>query len=258
MKDLSSSSSAPQVPAPPAPAAGGARGPTVRQLSLVVVILAVGLIFTALTSDVTRVSEAGVRVVNDQPYLEERVGDWQGGALMGLTEEEQRLLPSDTQGGRRLYLNSLSNEVYCSVVLAGRDVTSIHRPELCLPGQGWVIQSEYTEAIPVAQVPGGTLKVMRMNTARTIRLPNGQTARLQSIFLYWFVGKDRLTPYHWQRILWTTKDRVLHNTNHRWAYILIHIPMGVESPDTPRQAEEAMKLGRDFVQAIYPTLLPRS
>jgi Protein of unknown function (DUF3485) len=237
------------------PTTGTTRGPTVMQLGIVVAILAVGLIFTALTSDVTRVSEAGVRLVDDLPHLEAQAGNWQGGPQSGLTEEERRLLPGDTEGARRQYLNNASNDVYCSVVVAGRDVTSIHRPELCLPGQGWVIDREFTEAIPVAQAPGGVLKVMRMNSTRTIHLASGQTARLRSIFLYWFVGKDRLTPHHWQRILWTTRDRVLHNTNHRWAYILIHIPVGLDSPDTAQLETAAMDRGRDFVQAIFPTLM---
>lgn len=234
-----------------------ARGPTAVQLGLIVVLLAAGIIVTAFTSDVTRVSEAGVRLVAEKPFLEEQAGDWRGGPLQGLTDDERRLLPADTEGARRLYVNSASNEVYCSVVVAGREVTSIHRPELCLPGQGWNIINEFTETIPIPAAPGGALRVMRMNATRTVWLASQQPARAQSIFLYWFVGKDRRTPYHWQRILWTTKDRVFHNTNHRWAYILIHIPVGVESPDTPRLEEAAMQTGRSFVQAIYPSLMPR-
>jgi hypothetical protein len=222
-----------------------------------VAILAGGILLTALTSDVRRVSEAGVRLVEDKPFLAEQLGDWRGGPLSGLTEEERRLLPSDTEGARRVYRNSTSNELACSVVLAGRDVTSIHRPELCLPGQGWSIQREFTEAIPVAGAPGGVLRVMRMNSLRTVPLPNGQSARLHSLFLYWFVGKNRVTPYHWQRIFWTTRDRVFQDTNHRWAYILIHVPVGPESPDTPQLMENAMQLARNFVQEVYPTLLPR-
>jgi EpsI family protein len=240
-------------PAPPGPVAS--RGPSAVQLGIVVAILAGGIILTALTADVTRVSEPGVRLVDGKPFLEPQVGGWRGGVLQGLTEDERRLLPADTEGARRLYVNAAGHEIYCSVVVAGREVTSIHRPELCLPGQGWEIQNEYTEAIPVPTASGGALKVMRMNSTRSALLTNGKVVRANSVFFYWFVGKDRVTPYHWQRILWTTKDRVLHNTNHRWAYILVHIPVGIESPDTPRLTNAAMLAARDFVQAIYPTLM---
>jgi hypothetical protein len=82
-------------------------------------------------------------------------------------------------------------------------------------------------------------------------------ARANSIFLYWFVGKDRVTPYHWQRIYWTAKDRVLHNTNHRWAYILIHIPVtqGESSTGAGKSEEQTMKVVAGFVQDFYPTLV---
>jgi peptidoglycan/xylan/chitin deacetylase (PgdA/CDA1 family) len=88
-------------------------------------------------------------------------------------------------------------------------------------------------------------------------LSDGRVAIANSIFLYWFIGKDRVTPYHWQRIYWTAKDRVLHNTNHRWAYILIHIPVkkNPATGDAGKSEEETMKVVAGFVQDIYPTLV---
>jgi hypothetical protein len=66
-----------------------------------------------------------------------------------------------------------------------------------------------------------------------------------------------VTPYHWQRIFWTAKDRVLHNTNHRWAYILIHMPLrdDVVGSGTAESEDDAMKVVAKFVQDIYPTLV---
>ena len=134
------------------------RGPSVVQIAVVVAILGAGILVTALTSDVTRVSEPGVRLVDGQPFLPEKVADWTGGELQGLSENERKLLPADTEGARRLYTDKAGDEVFCSIILAGREVTSIHRPELCLPGQGWRIENEYTESIPTAAADGGQLK----------------------------------------------------------------------------------------------------
>jgi len=234
------------------------RGPSTKQISIVVVILAVGVLLTATTSDVAKVSEPGVKLYPDgTPYLVDQAGVWTGGEKTGLTEDEQRLLPKDTEGSRRLFRDRAGDELFCSIVLAGRDVTSIHRPELCLPGQGWKIQSEYTQAIPVATAPGGVLNVMRMNASRPIRLADGRTTEARSVFAYWFVGKDRMTPYHWQRIYWTAKDRVFYNTNHRWAYILIHLPIqgDAEQGAAVKSQDDAMKVVSSFVQDIYPSLI---
>ncbi len=258
----SSATTTPPAAAEPAgqPAAPHRRGPSTKQISIVVVILAVGVLLTATTSDVAKVSEPGVKLYPDgTPYLVDRAGDWSGGEKTGLTEDEQRLLPKDTEGSRRLFRDKDGNELFCSIVLAGRDVTSIHRPELCLPGQGWKIQSEYTQSIPVATAPGGVLSVMRMNASRPVRLADGRTTEARSVFAYWFVGKDRMTPYHWQRIYWTAKDRVFYNTNHRWAYILIHLPIqgDAEQGAAVKSQDAAMKVVSRFIQDIYPSLIEK-
>ena len=233
------------------------RGPSTRQIAIVVAILGGGVLFTAMTSDVTKVSEPGVKLSESgQPFLTDKAGDWTGGELSGLTEEEKKILPEDTMGSRRLFKDKDGDELFCSIVLAGRDVTSIHRPELCLTGQGWALGKLEVEQIPTPAVKGGVLSVSRLNATRNMQSSDGRTARTHSIFLYWFVGKDRVTPYHWQRIYWTAKDRVLHNTNHRWAYILIHIPVTQSETDGKGKSEEqTMKVVAGFVQDIYPTLV---
>jgi EpsI family protein len=232
------------------------RGPSVVQIAIVVAILAAGVVVTAFTSDVTRVSEPGVRLVDGQPFLPEKVADWTGGELQGLSENERRILPADTKGARRLYTDKAGDEVFCSIILAGRDVISIHRPELCLPGQGWKIENEYIEPIHTAAA-GGELKVMRMNTTHAVNSPDGRAMPVRYVFVYWFVGKGRVTPYHWRRILWTSMDRVLHNTNHRWAYILVSAPVtkGQAGNGPERSDDETMQMITRFVHDIYPMLV---
>jgi len=224
--------------------------PSVLLLGVVVAILGVGVLLTAFTSNVTQATEPGVRLVDGQLFLPAEVGNWRGDEMTGLTKEERDVLPADTEGGRRMYQDAAGHEVYCSVVLAGRDVTSIHRPELCLTGQGWRWAGVSVDSIPTAAAPGGVLRVMRLDAVHDVSLKNGQVGQAQSIFVYWFVGKDRTTPYHWQRILWTTMDRVFHNRNHRWAYFLIHVPV------TTTRAN-AMQTVNQFVQDLYPTLVVR-
>jgi hypothetical protein len=239
-------------------------------MAVVVVILGAGILVTALTSDVTKMSEPGIKLVpsvistngvtltNEVPFLPDRAGEWEGGELQGLTKEEKAILPQDTGASRRVYRNKAGEEIHCSVILAGKDVTSIHRSEVCLPGQGLIISSEQVETIPMPAVPGGQLQVTRMNGVKTLSPGNGQSARMYYVFAYWFVGKDRLTPHHGQRILWTTKDRVLHNRNHRWAYFLIYsLVKDVPSEQQLKpESDAAMRSIQNFVEAIFPLLLP--
>ena len=226
------------------------------QLVIIVAILGGGVLLTALTSNVSAVSEPGIRLVEGKPFLVEKVGDWEGGPLQGLTEAERKILPADTEGARRLYADKDGDEVYCSVILEGSDVTSIHRPELCLTGQGWKFDRERVEGVPVKGTPKGALRMTCIDARRTIALPHGNTTETRAVFAYWFVGKGRLTPYHWQRILLTTKDRVLLNRNVRWAYFLIYAPLTTEREGQvqPRTEAQTMALISHFVQDIFPTL----
>jgi EpsI family protein len=233
----------------------GSHGPAINQLVVVVVILAVTILVTALTSDVKKTSQAGIRLVNSQPYLPDKIGEWTAVTLEGMTEIEKKVLPEDTAAARRRYVGQNGREVMCTAVLAGADVTSIHRPELCLPGQGWGIKGEWVESIPSIDVQGGVLKVMRMNAQHDVT-KSTTDAPARMMFVYWFVGKDRLTPHHWQRILWTTKDRILHNRNHRWAYFLIATAVRPETTQAGLDQSEAESMATltRFVQDIYPTL----
>src|SRR5271154_2516828 len=96
------------------------RGPSTRQIAIVVAILGGGVLFTAMTSDVTKVSEPGIKLSeNGEPFLADKAGDWIGGELSGLTEEEKKILPEDTMGSRRLFKDKDGDELFCSIVLAG-------------------------------------------------------------------------------------------------------------------------------------------
>jgi hypothetical protein len=237
--------------------AAPSRGPSTLQLVIVVAILASGIVLTALTSDVSKVSEPGVKLVEGQPFLPEKAGPWTGSEQTGLTPDERALLPADTEGGRRIYSDDKGHQVYCSIVLAGRDVTSIHRPELCLKGQGWQLAAPRTLDIATPAARGGELRVSRMDATRMVPMGDGRSGQMRTEFVYWFVGKDRTTPYHWQRILWTTEDRVFHNRNHRWAYFLINTPVdpSLAAQDPSAGNMEAVRVVGQFIQDIYPSLV---
>jgi len=245
----------PPAPSNPTSAAPVTRVLGVKQLALIVVILGATVLLTSLTSDVTKVSEPGILLVNGKLHLPDTVGDWAAGPAEGLSEAERRILPADTDGIRRRYSRAGKGEITCSIVLSGRDVTSIHRPELCLPGQGWNIEWAQIETIRSPAAEGGGLKVMRMNAAHTVTMA-GPNRPARAIFIYWFVGKDRVTPHHWQRIFWTTRDRVLRNRNHRWAYLLIAAPVRPEetAEALERANADAMQLLSGFVEQLYPVL----
>jgi EpsI family protein len=222
--------------------------PSVKRLAIVVVILIAGILLTTFSADVTRVSEAGI-----EPVLPERIGKWTG-KQVDISQVEKDLLPSDTEFARRLYTDDAGHQVFCSIILSGRDVSSIHRPELCLPGQGWNIQDSRVIAVPLPD-KNEPLLVTKLLAAYDVKSGEHKGTRVRGVFFYWFIGKDRLTPYHWQRILLTSYDRVLHNRNHRWAYVLISANVTSDlMPQGGLDEAQTTEMLKDFVRDVFPTI----
>lgn len=175
------------------------------------------------------------------------------GQPMEVTHAEKTILPLDTEFERSVFTSFDGSEVNCQIVLSGGEKRSIHRPEVCLPGQGWTIKTARPVDVPL----GGNsqLEVMELTLERPIELRDGSRAMLESLFLYWFVGADKTTAYHHERILLSSKDRVLSNVNHRWAYVVVSspVPGSVIDGGRDRAATEAML--KEFIADITPFIL---
>jgi EpsI family protein len=156
--------------------------------------------------------------------------EWTG-RLVPVSSIEREILPADTGFSRRLYFNDRdpAKQVFLSIVLSGRDRTSIHRPELCLVGQGWTItgRDEHTFDYPqrpaagAQKFPATVLRVRREVPApATAGKPRGPQI-VPQLTVYWFVSGDRVVASHWERFLRDAWNRVVHARADRWAYVLM-------------------------------------
>jgi len=165
-----------------------------------------------------KVSADGLNPVELPDYL----GSTWEGQPAEIAAIEREVLPADTGFSRKNYilLRDFNQRVFLSIVLSGRDRTSIHRPELCLVGQGWTITGRISHAFrrpddPKARVPATVLRVEREFTS-----PQGQKVRVPALFAYWFVGADKVVATNTERVLYTSLDRLRHFEAHRWAYVV--------------------------------------
>ena len=149
-------------------------------------------------------------------------GGWLGEDVP-VSAAELEILPPDTGFARKNYvwLHDRTRQVFVSIVLSGRDRTSIHRPELCLVGQGWTILDRFDHNFDYpgprhAQVPATVLRVRR-----EIAAPQGGRVAVPSLVAYWFVGRNRVVAGHWARMWWSAMDRLEHWQGSRWAYVVV-------------------------------------
>ncbi len=213
---------------PPAPAAetipdGPGLAPVPRAGVAAVLALAAGAAAFAVWMDARPVlGGAGVVLApdgRDPVELPAFVGvDWVG-RRTEVTAVEREVLPPDTGYSRRNYIATadVRRQVFVSIVLSGRDRTSIHRPELCLVGQGWTIDGRGAHAF--AHPAGGMVPATVLRISREIVDGRGERRRVPALFAYWFVGADTIEPTHAGR-LWRTALNRLRGRTDRWAYVV--------------------------------------
>jgi hypothetical protein len=235
-------------------------------------LLIVTALALAFTVDVTLNDQAGVRM-----ELPAQVGDWAGDELRyshdrdnpkqyrvselelpdidpetgerlyTMSYAEYDILPHDTEFVKSIYTNSVGEDVFVSIVLSGRERDSIHRPQRCLVGQGNTIMGAERMKIPLeGREP---LEVDVLKTERRYRDQDGKIKTYYGYYAYWFVGQNRETPSHYERMFWLAWDRVVHSVAHRWAYIAVS---GQREGENSHEYKQTMF---EFVQNLYPHLL---
>jgi hypothetical protein len=132
---------------------------------------------------------------------------------------ELNWLPKDTTYGRTAYTAPDGFRALLGAVLMGRDRTSIHKPEYCLVGQGFTVDSQTLTHIPISAPIRYELPVMKMVTTRETKLPDGTVLRSRALYVYWFVADQRLSADHNKRMLTMAWDLVTTGVMQRWAYI---------------------------------------
>ncbi|MBR0198041.1 MAG: exosortase [Kiritimatiellae bacterium] len=145
-----------------------------------------------------------------------------------ISEAEKTVLPQDTKIEKRKYISRYGEIFSVSLVIGGKSKSSIHRPELCLPSQGYLMNSPHT-----FEVDGIDW--------RYIRLEGMERGNIG--FAYTFFNQEGFrTSSHVRRILQDTLDRTFLNRIDRWVMITI---------ETPWANEEAMK---EFIHKMRPSL----
>ena len=64
-----------------------------------------------------------------------------------VSEAELTVLPADTKFDKRAYRDEYGRQFHVSVVIGGRSKSSVHRPELCLPAQGFLMTDPRTATV---------------------------------------------------------------------------------------------------------------
>ncbi len=189
----------------------------------------------------------GLVVGTHQVYLPAQMLDYQSES-MPVTHLELDWLPKDTTYGRRRYFTADGSWLDLSVVLMGRDRTSIHKPEYCLPGQGFAIDRKLSEmtSFEIGKPHPYSLPICKIIASKKLKTADGREEVRRAVFVYWFVADGELTASHLQRMWWMGRDMIRTGIVQRWAYVSC---LAVCRPGDEDATFERMKV---FLTAAVP------
>lgn len=192
-------------------------------------------------------------------------GGWLG-ADQAVGDKERLVLGLGTEFSRKEYRRARGNTlrggdaVQASVVLAGHDMnTSIHRPEWCLPSQGWTIENSSQVEIFIpdrGKIVATRLKNMRFildkDTGKPIADKDGNKIILRNLDYYWFVGCNDITGSHLTRNLIDITDRVLRGYNQRWGFMTVAANITDNLQMDGLDEKETDEMIQSFIQKLVP------
>lgn len=181
-------------------------------------------------------------------YLPEHVADF-GSVLVPTDTNVFNGLPHDTSFMQRFYTNTspAGGQFALNIVLMGADRTSMHKPEFCLPGQGWNIDraESFEDKVPMQRPNPYALPVMKLLVAREVTV-NGENRPQRGIFLYWFVADHELAGTR-NEMLWKSATHLLRTGElQRWAYV------GCLTACWPGEEQMAYERMKKFLAAAVP------
>ncbi|MEI7807433.1 MAG: exosortase-associated EpsI family protein [Verrucomicrobiota bacterium] len=149
-------------------------------------------------------------------------------------------LPPDTSFGQRIYTADDGFQSKINVVLMGADRTSIHKPEICLVGQGWQFDGAATrpEKVRLTRPVAYELPVMRVVAHIDTVDNDGRPVKSSCVYTYWFVDGNRFTARHNEWKWWLVKDFLLTGVLDRWAYVTF---LSICAPGQEEATFERMK-----------------
>jgi hypothetical protein len=165
-------------------------------------------------------------------------------------------LPKDTSFGQRRYKAQDGFVLDLRVVLMGADRTSMHKPQICLPGQGWHIDdlASAETKVRVDRPQSYDLPVVKL-VANAL---DDQNRPYSGIYVYWYVADDALSAsaLGLQRMWWMATKLLRTGVLQRWAYVscLARCPTGQENATFDRMKEFIAASVPQF--QLYPRPIP--
>ena len=164
-----------------------------------------------------------------------------GSPMADVSIGERTLLPSDTGFRKCNYYDAMGDVYRVTVVINGKSRQSIHRPEVCLPAQGFSMENSHVEDFDLGggeRLAVRCVDLRRRDSASPHRMGQG----------YYFVSAGSRVASHLARMLISVRDRAFRNRITRWAMVTLFCEDSLSA--TPGRRREVSAFLAEFHAAL--------
>ena len=176
-----------------------------------------------------------------------------------MSAAERDVLDEGVELVRNTYASPKGRGVLATVIVGGPGKRTLHRPEVCLPGQGWIIGS--SEVVTLRMGGGREVEATLLKMFRDGEGSDGVGVRVRGLNLYWYVGSDGATrPDYYGHIAKGYQDAILKNLNHRWSMVSVFVPVS-EAPlgqEDLLQEFGVLEETKAFIEDLMPAVMKRA
>jgi exosortase len=213
---------------------------------------AVGLAICAGTDASLRLAGPGVSL-----QLPLKVANYEG-QVINMTAQERNILDEGVELARTFYRAPNAPAVMATVIVGGPGKRTLHRPEVCLPGQGWIIAT--SDVLPLRVGEGREVEGTLLRLFRDTEAADGQRMRVRALNLYWYVGSDGSTRSdYYGHIAKGYQDAILRNLNHRWSMVSVFVPVSEAAlgAEDPFKEFTALEEAKAFLEKLMPEVMTK-
>lgn len=184
--------------------------------------------------------------------------DFQG-IEQGMTIQEKKILAEGVKIVRNAYLGPGGRQILVTLITSGQGKRELHRPEVCLPGQGWNMAESTPVELKLSDGRTITATLLRLFSDREVA--PGVQSRVRAVNIYWYVGSDGTTsPDYYDHIRISYLDAIFKNINHRWSMVSIFSPIAESqlADNNPFAEIGAIEEVKNFVQDLAPHFMMKA
>lgn len=211
---------------------------------------ALGLVIVVMTACYLTPAAAGLSTPGVRASLPQSFATFWGRPIEPSKAEKEQLIDVGVEMSRMHYANTNGRSATATIVVGGSEGRTLHRPEVCLPGQGWKITGSKATSVDLGE--GSDVMATLLTLVRTEAREDGRVVQRKGFNLYWYVGKDRTAESYNKHIVVSLFDSMFRNLYHRWSMISLFGYLPFEDNDDFLAEEEIIDDLKDMARQIVP------